>query len=325
MIEPVTRLFRCGIVGLGRIGAGFDDNPHKSTISTHAGAYSTNRSVKLVSFCDIDKNRLLKYGKKYQVTKLYTNFKEMFENERLNCVSICTHTTSHLKIVEEAAKWNIEGIFLEKPISETLHHAAKIIKICEKKKIKLQVDHQRRFEPFYQNIKKIIGNQDFGRIQHVDAYYGAGVTNTGSHLFDLIRYFFGNIKWVEGIYGSNPSNNLSDPNVDGKVCCQGEVICSLHSLDVGNYGILELDILSTKKRIRLNLAKSSAEYFKVAKKKGLVYGELTPYKHVIQNKKNAIVLGVENLISSIGKNIDPLCTGYDGYHALEAIVAIIKE
>ena len=74
----------------------------------------------------------------------------------------------------------------------------------------------------------------------------------------------------------------------------------------------------------MNLAKSSAEYFKVAKKKGLVYGELTPYKHVIQNKKNAIVLGVENLISSIGKNIDPLCTGYDGYHALEAIVAIIK-
>ena len=324
MIEDVTRLFRCGIVGLGRIGAGFDDNPHKSTISTHAGAYSTNRSVKLVSFCDIEKNRLLKYGKKYQVTKLYTDFKEMFENEQLDCVSICTHTNSHLKIVEEAAKLDIKGIFLEKPISDTLSHAAKIIKICEKKRIKLQVDHQRRFQPLYQNIKKIIRSQDLGRIQHVDAYYGAGITNTGSHLFDLIRYFFGNIKWIEGIYGPNPSNNPSDPNIDGKVYCKSGVICSLHSFDVSNYGILELDILSSKKRIRLNLAKSSAEYFKVAKKKGLVYGELMHYRHIIQNKKDAIVLGVENLIRSIRKNIDPLCTGYDGYHSLEAIIAMIE-
>ena len=28
---------RCGLIGLGRIGCGFDDDPNKKTISTHAG------------------------------------------------------------------------------------------------------------------------------------------------------------------------------------------------------------------------------------------------------------------------------------------------
>jgi predicted dehydrogenase len=320
----MTRLFRCGVIGLGRIGAGFDDNTQKSTISTHAGAYSVNRDVDLVSFCDIDKNKLVKYGKKYDITRLYTDFDEMFKNERLDCVSICTRANSHLKVTEAAVKWNVKGIFLEKPISDTLRNASKIISICKKKKIKLQIDHQRRFQPFYNNVKRTIFGQDFGRIQHVNLYYGSGITNTGSHMFDIIRYFFGDIKWVEGIYGLNPSNNLSDPNIDGRLFCKSGAICSLHSFDVSNYGILELDILGTKGRIRLNLAKSYAEYFKVSKKKGLVYRELTQHQYTVPKTKDAIVLGVENIIHSIRKNVEPMCTGYDGYSSLEAIIAIKK-
>ena len=320
----MTHLFRCGVIGLGRIGAGFDDNPQKATISTHAGAYSVNRNVDLISFCDIDNTRLLRYGKKYCVTQLYANYDEMFKNERLDCVSICTHANSYLKIVRAAARYNIKGIFLEKPISDTLRNAAKIISICKKKKIKLQIDHQRRFEPFYHNVKRTITSQDFGKVQHVNLYYGAGIRNTGSHLFDIIRYFFGDIKVVEGVYGSNPSNNPSDPNIDGRVFCKNRVICSLHSFDVSNYGIFELDVLSTKGRIRLNLAKSSAEYFTISKKKGLAYGELASRQYTIPETKYAIVLGVENLINSIRKNVEPLCTGKDGYHSLEAIIAITK-
>lgn len=320
----MKHLLRCGVIGLGRIGAGFDDNPQKSTISTHSGAYFVNKEVELVSFCDIDEEKLLKYGKKYGVSKIYTNFSKMFENERLDCVSICTLANSHLKVVEEAAKWNIKGIFLEKPISDTLTNAQKIIDLCKKKNIKLQIDHQRRFESFYHNVKKTIHNKDFGKIQHVSLYYGAGIANTGSHLFDLIRYFFDDIKWVEGTYGVNPSNNSSDPNIDGKISCKDGTICYLQSFDVRNYGIVELDILGTKGRMRLNLAKSSAEYFKVSKKSGLVYGELIAQQYVNPKKKDAIVLGVENFIHSIRKNVQPQCTGYDGYSSLEAIIAIIK-
>lgn len=318
----MSRFLKCGVIGLGRIGAGFDDNLKKTTISTHAGAYWTNKHTRLVAFCDIDKKKLSKYGKKYNVSGLYTDFHDMFRTEKLDCVSICTLADSHQRIVEEASKWNIKGIFLEKPIGDTLKSASNIIKICKRKKIKLQIDHQRRFDPLYHKVRRTINNPSFGRIQHVNVYYGAGVANTGSHLFDLIRYFFGDIVWVEGRYSKNLSNNLSDPNIDGLISCKTGIMCSLNSFDVSQYGILELDILGTKGRIRFNLTKSSIEYFENSKRRGLVYGELKPRSFNIPKRKDAIVLGLENLVHSIEKNLEPLCGGLDGYRSLEAIMAI---
>lgn len=318
----MSRLLKCGVIGLGRIGVGFDDNPRKTTINTHAGAYWINKQTRLVAFCDVDKKKLSKYGKKYNVSGLYTDFHDMFRTEKMDCVSICTLADSHQRIVEEAAKWNIKGIFLEKPIGDTLKSASNIIKTCNRKKIKLQIDHQRRFDPTYHKVKKIINSSRFGKIQHANVYYGAGIANTGSHLFDLIRYFFGNIKWVEGRYSENPSNNLSDPNIDGSVSCNTGIKCSLNSFDVNQYGILELDILGTRGRIRFNLAKSSVEYFENSKRKGLVYSELKPRPFNISKRKDAIVLGLEDLINAIEKNLDPLCSGIDGYSSLEAIIAM---
>lgn len=316
--------FRCGLVGLGRIGCGFDDDSNKKSINTHAGAYFSNKKARLVALCDIDKKKLSKYGTKYNVLGLYTDYKKMFKNEQLDCVSICTLADSHLQIVEEAAKHKVKGIFLEKPISDTLENASSIIKLCRTNKIKLQIDFQRRFDPFYRSVKEIIQRKKFGRIQHGTIYYGAGITNTGSHIFDLIRFFFDEIRWVKGNYSKNSSNNLSDPNIDGVIGCENGINCNVHSLDVSNYGVLEFDIFGTNARIRLNLTKSTAEYFEISHSMGLAYGELVPKPFTISNRKDAIVIGLENLFHSIETDKEPICRGEDGYSSLEVVIAMIE-
>ena len=145
---------RCAVIGCGRIGCGFDDDSN-GIIRTHAGSYYKNSKTKLVALCDIDKKKLKKYGTKYQVSGLYEHSFEMFKNENIECVSICTLAETHLELVKEAAEFNIKGIFLEKPISSTLLEAQKIIEICKKNKISLVIDHQRRFDPFYVKIKQL--------------------------------------------------------------------------------------------------------------------------------------------------------------------------
>ena len=249
--------FRCGLIGLGRIGCGFDDNPNRKSINTHAGAYNSIKKTKLVALCDIDQIKLDKYGKKYNVSKLYTDFHEMLKNEELDCVSICTLADSHLEIVEQIAKSNVRAIFLEKPISDTLENASKIVEICNKMKIKLQIDHQRRFDPFYREIQKIIQSNEFGKIQYVHIYYGGGIANTGSHVFDLLRMFFGNVSWVEGNFSRNSSNNPNDPNIDGTIYFENDILCSIHAMSLINYGILEFDILGERERLRINLVNST--------------------------------------------------------------------
>ncbi len=314
--------FNCGIIGLGRIGCGFDDIPNKKSINSHAGAYNANSKANLVSLCDIDINKLKKYGKKYNISSLYSNFQEMFKNEQLDCVSICTLADSHLQIVKEAAKYNIKGIFLEKPISVSLKDAAEIIKICNQNKIKLQIDHQRRFSPFYNKIKNIINSDKFGKLQYCSIYYGSGIANTGSHVFDLINYFFGGIKWVEGIQSKNIPNNPTDPNIDGKFECKNGLICSIQSFDFRKFSLLEFDIIGSKARIRLNLTDSRAEFFEISEKPGLAYKKLIKKPDIMKNKDDDIVLGLENLFYSIQNKTELLSTGSDGFTSLESIIAM---
>ncbi len=319
------QLLRCAVIGCGRIGCGFDDDIKNKIIRTHAGAYSTNNATKLVALCDIDKDKLQKYGKKFKVSGLYTNSAEMFKNEHLDCVSICTLADSHLDLVKEAVSYGIKGIFLEKPMSDSLSNAKKIIKICKKNKITLIIDHQRRFDPFYHSVKKIISQNRLGKIQLVNLYYGGGIANTCSHVFDVFRMFFGEVDFVSANFSENESGNKLDPNIDVELRFKNGIISRLNALDIRNYGILEMDILGTTGRIKLDLSTNVLEYFKISHEDFLVYKNLVMSNIAVKRSdKSPITLGIKNLVKCIqGKN-DPLCTGEDGYKSMELIFASIQ-
>ena len=315
----------CAVIGCGRIGCGFDDDGQNGIIRTHAGSYYKNPKTKLVALCDIDVNKLQKYGEKYHVSGLYEQSLDMFKNENIECVSICTLVDTHLELVKEAAKFNVKGIFLEKPISSTLQQAQKIIEICKKHNIFLAIDHQRRFDPFYNTIKELIQQKKFGEIQIINVYYGSGIANTGTHLFDILRLFFGEISYTQASPSKNNSNNSQDPNLDIKVEFSDKTICRIQALDYNNYGLFEMDIIGTLGRIKLDLSLNQIEYFMINDKNSQVYKKLIPSKIKIKRScHSAIELGVQNLIDSIRTKKEPQSTGYDGYKSLELIIASIQ-
>lgn len=319
-----SHVLRCAVIGCGRIGCGFDDNKSKIT-RTHAGAYSKNNTTELVALCDIDKDKLQKYGKKFKVVGLYANSSEMFKREHLDCVSICTLPNSHLDLVKEAANYGIKGIFLEKPMSNSLSNAKKIIEICKKNKITLIIDHQRRFDPFYHSIKKIINQNKLGKIQLVNLYYGAGIANTCSHIFDVLRMFFGEVEIVSANFSENESGNKLDPNLDVVLRFKNGIIVRLNAVDVRNYGILEMDILGTTGRLKLNLATNALEYFKISQEDFLVYKNLVMSNiNVKRSNQPAIILGVRNLVKCVQTKNEPLCSGEDGYRSMELIIASLQ-
>ena len=312
---------RSAVVGCGRIGCGFDDDPSTKIIRTHAGSYYNNQNTKLVALCDIDEIKLKKYGKKYQVSGLYTNSSEMFNKEQIDCVSICTLVESHLDLVKEAAKYDVKGIFLEKPISNSISNAKKIIEICKTHNISLIIDHQRRFIPAYHSVKKFIRTGKLGNIELVNVYYGSGIANTGSHLFDMLRLLFDEVTSLKANFSKNKSLNPNDPNVDAIIQFVNNTFCKINALDYRNYGVLEMDIFGTLGRIRLDLSANDIEYFNISSD-SLVYKHLV--KSILKTKKSSkspIQLGLINLLHSIKTQKEPLSTGYDGYKSLELIIA----
>jgi len=320
-VVNLLKPLRCGIIGCGRVGCGFDDKKRKE-IMTHAGAYTVNPYTNLVAFCDIDKKKLEKYGKKFSVKGLYTKSLEMFQNENLDCVSICTLVDSHLTLVKQAVKYNIKGIFLEKPISYDLATAKKIIDICKKSRTVLIIDHKRRFDPVYHHLRKLIRTK-LSKIQLINVYYGAGITNTCSHVFDILRFLFDEVNYVKGRFSKNLSLNKLDPNIDVEIGFRKGEICMLQSLDLQNYGLLEMDVFGTKGRIKVNLESDEITYYKISSTNVIVYKNLVPTQIKLKKSKSNIQLGIQNLVDCIHFNKIPLCTGNDGLKSLELIIASI--
>ncbi len=313
-------IYKTAIIGCGRIGCGFDDKPDKY-IKTHAGAYSKCKKTELVALCDIDKSKQKKYGKKYKISKLYSDYKLLLNENQLDIISICTHASNHHQIVKEAIKNNVGGIFIEKPFSNNFENAHKILEMCKKNKTKLVIDYQREYIPIYHHIKKILELKKIGSIQKIIVNYGGGIANTGSHVFDILLLIFGSIEKITAKKSKNNSINKLDPNLDMIIEFKNGTTCMLNALDITKYGILEMDIFGTKGRIRIDMVKHIAEWFDISKK-GLVYGDLKKSTNIISKKEHEPILrALEDLIVSIEKNRQPVSSFDQGINSLELIIA----
>ena len=316
--------FRAGIVGCGRIGSEFDDDPKRKQISTHAGAYSAVDEVELVAACDMDANKLEKCGKRWRIRSLYRDLGEMLKSEALDILSICTWNATHLDIVEKAVGSGIGAIFCEKPIADSLRSADRIIELCNHKGVILQIDHQRRFDKFHQEVRAFLQGGKLGRIQQVNFHYTAGIANTGSHMFDLLRFLFGDAEWAQATYSENPSHNAADPNIDGMLKLRNGPLCMVQACDAGHYLIFEMDCLGTQGRLRLTHSGFDIEFHDVKKSELFSgYSDIYPAASPIDRHaaRDFMVEGVKHLIKCLREGKKSISSGEDGRAALELVCA----
>jgi predicted dehydrogenase len=145
---------RAGIIGCGWIGCGVSEYGERE--DCHLQAY---KKVSIeVLLCD------LKDG--YD----YTDYKEMIRLEHLDIVSVCTPPETHADIVCAIAPY-VKGIFCEKPIATTVEDADRMIEVCHKHNVVLQINHPRRF--YKPKLR-----------------FSRGILDTGTHAFDLVNYLF---------------------------------------------------------------------------------------------------------------------------------------
>ncbi|MGB3459347.1 MAG: Gfo/Idh/MocA family oxidoreductase [Halobacteriota archaeon] len=317
-------VYKAGLVGCGRIGSEFDDDPKRKIVSTHAGAYSAVPETELAAVADINREKLYKCGKRRCVNSLYQNYEEMLETENLDILSICTWNSTHLDVVKKAVEYNVKAIFCEKPIADTLRNARQIVEICNKNNVILQIDHQRRFDKFHQAIRNFIISGKLDNIQQVSFYYTAGIANTGSHILDLLRFFFGDVAWVIAFPSENKSSNENDPNFDGLIKFKNNVFGTIHACDVNNFLIFEMDIVGEKGRLRITHSGFDLDFYEV-RDSDLFSG----YKELYSSEppidvdlpRESMINGVKHLVDCLENNKPSISSGEDGLRALELICA----
>tara|TARA_Y100000590_G_scaffold211779_1_gene239969 strand:- start:4230 stop:5039 length:810 start_codon:yes stop_codon:yes gene_type:complete len=244
----------------------------------------------------------------------------MLENEKIDILSICTHPESHEEIVKTAVHSGVKMIFCEKPLSNTLNSAKRILEDCKNHNTKLAVNHFRRSDNFFIHLKNNIQNNFFGKIQHLNFYYTRGIANSGSHLFDLIRFLFGDILSITPI--SSFEEIYDDPTISCILELNDNLFCNLIGLNGENYRIFDLEIFGSNSKISIDTSKNIRFYNSKASARSSEFNELyrSSYPKLKKYDKQIFLSSLSNLINAI-ENKDVLnCDGNDGYKSLELII-----
>jgi len=211
------KTYSVGIVGAGRIGAGFD-GPSSSRILTHAHAVQRNARLELVGLVDANHTLGKREAGRWH-TRFFSTVEDLFSHAHPDIVVIATPDTTHVSLLEKFAKYHAALIICEKPVATNKKEAALVTRLSLPPVI---VNYSRRFDPVTAKVGNDIARGLYGKIIAVHGIYTGELLHNGSHLIDLARFLLGK---------------------------DAEKMTLTHG-DARAYSLFELDILAEKARLR---------------------------------------------------------------------------
>ena len=197
---------------LGVIGYGKRANDMLSKSMANYCAIEGNDKCRIVAVVDVkpeDQIRPLLEAIGFGDARIYRTPEEMYANEKLDGVFICTRCSLHTKMAVINAKHGIP-VLLEKPVSTTDEDLALLETIVDEMNDKTLVSFPLRVSPISIKAKEIIDSGVLGKISQVQAvnnvnyargYYHGWYRDTeetgglflqkATHDIDLIQYLLG--------------------------------------------------------------------------------------------------------------------------------------
>jgi scyllo-inositol 2-dehydrogenase (NADP+) len=221
MVMKLEKL-KIGIIGIGRMGI-----THYSIINSHPNVDITA----VVDTSSVIIGVMQKYLKGVQT---YTDYKHMFEKEKIDAVIICTPPGLHYPIAKIAADKKIH-VFSEKPFTTEKKLANELAKQFEDAQLVNQVGYVNRFNDVFRAVRGYIKDDVIGSIisfksemysrtiiraedgntwRDSRANGGGAVFEVASHAIDLVNYIIGKPDRVTGtslikVYSKNVEDIVS--------------------------------------------------------------------------------------------------------------------
>ncbi len=195
----------------------------------HAGILNFLPNVNLISISEKE-GMLGGYIKNaFPQTTVYSDYEKMMSSEKLDLVYITTPILSHLPIALSCIEHGI-NFFMEKPLARNLEECKKLCTSLKNSDIIHGVGFNRRFIDTFQYAKKLLDNNILDEIISVNSNMymsnifskssgwrlkkeqsGGGVLlDFGSHLIDLLLWYFGPINKTSGKITSVYSKEVED-------------------------------------------------------------------------------------------------------------------
>ncbi|MCP5103667.1 MAG: Gfo/Idh/MocA family oxidoreductase [bacterium] len=335
--------YKIALIGCGRVGALLEEDPLRAKPASHMGGINKIRErVESLSICDINDSRLLHCREKWGIPreKTYPGYKMILECERPDIVVIATWTATHRDIALYAVETGVKGIVLEKPAAIDLAQAQEIIDACKANKVKLVVNHERRWDPLYRKTREIVREKWLGNLKFIygnvlcqsalkgswksvlEEVGGGPLLHDGTHLVDMIRYFAGDIDSISGsVKRENPEIGV-ETTATAMMQSRDGVDIFIETGGMRSYFNFELDLQFEKGRIKVG--NGIREYYAAETSKrytgfrDLVKKEFPRFTRDSDPFSGALL----EVIKAMEEDSAPQSSGLDGFKAMEIIFAV---
>jgi len=177
----------------------------------HLKAYAGNPNAELVAVADINAERAQKVADQWDAARAYGDPAELFADDQVDAVSICTWNNTHASLALQALEAG-KHVLIEKPMSRTYEEAAEVLAAAEASDRVVQVGFVRRHSGNCRVLKSFIDAGDLGEMYYAKvscirrmgnpggwfadkAISGGGpLIDIGVHVIDLGWYLMGSPK-----------------------------------------------------------------------------------------------------------------------------------
>jgi predicted dehydrogenase len=318
------------VIGCGKIGATFEIDSSLVKPASHAAAFKMNPRTALVGLVDPEPAALKKAGNYYNVPT-FTDAKRAIDETSPDIVVISTPPPTHEEYLTLALEGGIRAIVCEKPVSDNLASAGRMIALAKTHPSSTVIlNHQRRFFPLFKEAKRMIEADELGRIQQVSCYYSNGLQNNATHSLDAVQFLLGDrAAWAWGVENHLNKTAPFGSNIDGMVGFKKGAVASLQSFDNAQYGVHDLAFYGTKGA--LFIGQYGFRFKKVQAKDGVTFegSKELDWEHPETwfDKRSMLEATAAHVAGCLDGAV-PESTLEEGYHTmqiLEALVASAKE
>lgn len=318
------KIYTAVVIGCGKVGATFEMDSGLVKPASHAAALVAGGRTKLVALTDPDAAQLKRAGDYYGVPT-YIDARACLEALRPDIVVIASPPGTHEAMLSLALEFKTPAIVCEKPVSDTLESAARMIAATKKTTSIVIVNHQRRFFPLFKEARERIMKGEFGRIQQVSTYYSNGLFNNGTHTIDALQFLLDDTAtWAIGV--ENPLNATAPfgTNIDGMLGFTKGTVVTLQSFDNAEYGAHDFQLYGTKGGLVIRQYGFRLEL--LAANEGVTFAgmkELNWEGAEIKTERRSMLAGtIAHLVECLDGAAKPLSTLEDGYHTMAALGAL---
>jgi myo-inositol 2-dehydrogenase/D-chiro-inositol 1-dehydrogenase len=204
-------------IKIGFIGAGY-------IAGLHASILARDERVQIAAVYDIDDSRAAQVARS-SAAQTARNANEVITAG--DAIYITTPNTQRTELAIAAAQHH-KHVFCKKPMATNVEDARRVMEAAEKTGTVFQVGHNRRFAPVYADLKRMLSEtrqphsahvkMNRGELLHPEWVGNPKITGgflyeTTIHMFDMLRFLFGDVQRLQAIGSSHEYAEVYDFSV----------------------------------------------------------------------------------------------------------------